>query len=150
MQTDVSQAVFGDSLDISWIVENRGLDATNQSWRDRVWLSADAVVDASDHLLADVAAVQPLASLETYLQNVVVNLPLLSSLSAGTYFLLVQTDAAEEQPETDEANNTTVSSGISIAPIELSLVPANTVVDEPAGEFHFHDPYPQWRPESAA
>ena len=57
-------------------------------------------------------------------------------LPAGTYYVIVQTDALSNQPETNENNNVTTS----VTSINIALPPlpdlqvANILVDEAAGD----------------
>jgi len=102
--------VFGGSLDVSWTVQNIGTDPAKETWRDRIWLSTDGILDGNDRLLhTELVSVAPLAVNGTYEKTATVALPLSTSLPAGFYYLILQADALGTQPETNENNNTAVS-----------------------------------------
>ena len=98
---------FGQSLDVSWTVRNLGDASTQANWSDRIWLSADTVLDGGDTLLLTVAAgaLAPLAPGASYTNTASAPLPLSYSLSGGNYYLLVQADALTTVPEINESNN---------------------------------------------
>ena len=86
-----------------------------EGWVDRIWLSLDDQVGDEDVLLREIEIDPPLASLDSYMRTVSLTPPILASLAAGDYQLLVQTDATLTQPELDESNN------VDSAAVSLSL-----------------------------
>ncbi len=113
--------VFGDTIPLDYTVSNAGNGSAFGNLRDRVWLSSDAVLGGGDRLLATVdAAKAPLAAGDSYLQdNLLVNLPLDATLPVGNYYLIVEADAFNQQPETNESNNVAAT----VATISLSFPP---------------------------
>lgn len=93
---------------VSYAVVNRGTTAVSGTYGERIYLSANATLDAADTLLATTAprstALAPNAAL-TISQPVTIP----PSAAAGTRFLIVQTDAAAGVTESNEANNTTAA-----------------------------------------
>jgi subtilase family serine protease len=100
----------GDAMTVSWTVTNQdSLISTATSWNDRVYLSNDATLDASDALLLTQFhdGSTPLGPGRTYsISNASINIP--SSASLGSRFLIIRADADSSQSETDETNNTFV------------------------------------------
>ncbi len=113
--------VFGDTIAVDYQVSNIGNGSAPVNLRDRIWLSNDQILGGNDRLLATVDAAQiPLASGATYRQdNLLVNLPLDATLTVGTYHLIVETDVFDNQPETDNSNN----SAVTAATISLDFPP---------------------------
>src|SRR5262249_24614213 len=105
----------GSSISVTWSVTNAGGLAALGSWTDRVFLSADATLDANDILLGERLHIGPLGSSDGYTETVTTELPLDAS---GSRFFLVKTDAANQIHElADEANN------LVSAPISITLAP---------------------------
>jgi len=115
---DPTSAFFGDEIEVSWTVRNAGASAAGGAWDDEVWLSADAVLDAGDELLATVpvGADSPLGDAGTYDRSISVLLPLTAESTAGTYYLIVQADSGLAVAEGDEANNAAASGPVSLDP----------------------------------
>ncbi|EDX71711.1 type I secretion target GGXGXDXXX repeat protein domain protein [Coleofasciculus chthonoplastes PCC 7420] len=115
--TAPATANFGDTITIDWQVANSGIGTATRTWRDRVFLSSDNTISTDDTILLTEFAPTTLASGETYNQSVSVTLPLNNSITAGTYFLLAETDNLEQQFETNETNN------VNLSQIELTIPP---------------------------
>ncbi len=113
-------------FDVTWSVLNSGNAALTKSIRDRVYLSVDDKIDASDRILATVSADSklPLAAGATYSQTTSVTLSLDVSIALGVYQILVQTDFANEQFELDETNNVTAT------PVTVNLPPLPDLIVE--------------------
>lgn len=100
-------AFFGDTILLDWTVHNAGNAPVSGNVRDRVWLSRDQFIGSDTLLVTADAATTPLEPGTQYDQtDFPINLPLSDSLSEGRYYLIVQTDALGDQPESDESNNT--------------------------------------------
>ena len=112
-----ANAQFGQPIDVTWTVRNSGNAPTQGSWSDRIWLSADAVLDGGDTLLLTAPAnvSLPLAEGADYTKSASPPLPLSASLFEGNYYLLVQADALTTEPEINESNNVTAGEPVSIA-----------------------------------
>lgn len=134
-----TQAYAGQSLDVQFTVRNAGAGATeprNTSWYDRVYLSADGILDGNDRALRTVLHTGGLSSQGTYHQTFGVTLP---GNVTGTYRLLVATDVYGDVFGDVRTNNTGVSVGtIVIAPapadldvISLTPVATTAVVNNP-------------------
>ncbi|MEQ9621877.1 Ig-like domain-containing protein [Coleofasciculus chthonoplastes] len=120
--TAPATANFGDTITIDWQVANSGIGTTTRTWRDRVFLSSDNTISTNDTILLTEFAPTTLASGQTYNQSVSVTLPLNHSITAGTYFLLAQTDNLEQQFETNETNN------VNSTQIELTIPPTPDLI----------------------
>jgi len=120
-----SNAVFGDTTDVSWTVRNQGSDASDSQWSDRIVLSTDTLVSDDDIVLGTFSGYPTaLAAGETYTQIAVfVTLPENTALADGNYYVLVQTDLTANQAETDETNN------VGSAAIALAATPAPADID---------------------
>tara|TARA_R110002049_G_scaffold2750_10_gene22473 strand:+ start:128718 stop:144401 length:15684 start_codon:yes stop_codon:yes gene_type:complete len=123
-------AISGDTISVAFSAENTTTIPAVADWRDAVFLSDDAVLDATDRKLASIASVSALAGGETYDSTVDVALP---GVDAGDYFILVQIDDEGDQPETDETNNV-ISQPITIDAPNLTMVsttaPSSATVHE--------------------
>jgi subtilase family serine protease len=97
-------AFSGQPVNLSWTVVNAGEGRTAGGfWRDRVYLSADDVFDASDVDLGFFAHSGALDADATYTTAATVNLPIGIS---GPHWFFVRTDVFNEVYEhTSEANN---------------------------------------------
>jgi subtilase family serine protease len=98
-------AVLGDTINVSWTIENQGDHPAAANWYDAVYLSSDTVFDSSDravHYLFGPPS-QPVASGESYTLNQSVRLP--GNAAAGPQFLLFLSDAFQSQAENNEENN---------------------------------------------
>ena len=106
--TDVTApatGVLGDTILISYTVENQGNFEAAAEWTDRLYLSDNLVLDAFDTFLTsvDASSYSPLAASDGY---TITDLPVtLAGTTTGTRYLLVVTDAGHAQNETDESNN---------------------------------------------
>ena len=105
-------------------VENQGLTATSGTWSDRVYLSTDNKLDATDTLLNEnsITAAIPVGSF--YERTI----PFFVAKTPGQYFLIATTDAANVVNEgggVGESNNTLITP-ISITPAYRATVSTNT------------------------
>jgi large repetitive protein len=110
--------ILGQSVQVSWTVNNTGSSAATHGWQDSLYLSKNNVLGADDLLLKTVVRNTPLATSGSYEQIITATLPLNIDFSTGNYYLLVKTDSNGQQPELSEDNNLAISS-----PILLSLPP---------------------------
>lgn len=95
----------GEQIAVEWIVRNDGQGDAAGAMLDRVFLSADGVLDAGDTLLTsrNATADLPLAAGASFTAGANVNLP---DVEPGDYFLIFVTDAAGQITEDDDDNNT--------------------------------------------
>ncbi|MEZ6062667.1 MAG: CARDB domain-containing protein [Planctomycetaceae bacterium] len=106
-------AEFGDVIDFTYTVRNIGSDPALEHWVDRIFLSTDSVLDASDTVLATIpqngGTLGPLDAInganDSYTRTESLTLPLNVASVAGGYFLLVKTDVNNQQPESNEGDN---------------------------------------------
>ncbi len=107
------QAFSGQEVSATWTVTNAGSGATSSPvWYDRVWLSADAVLDNSDTFLGDVANPAYLPPGEGYNSGLTARLP---RDAEGTYYILVEADRHGQVFELNrDANNRTASAGFTV------------------------------------
>ncbi|HET6424327.1 MAG TPA: cadherin domain-containing protein [Planctomycetaceae bacterium] len=107
-------AFAGTTTRVSWEVTNVGQTAMRASesiWLDRVWLSADSILDPNDRSLGTFQHTGLLQPGTSYTQNIDVALPPASSLPAGNYFVIVETDSARQVLEGPfETNNASADS----------------------------------------
>jgi subtilase family serine protease len=117
----VASTVSGEELTVQWQTENRGTAATLGGWTDRIYLSRDARLSASDLQVGSVAYEQPLGVGESQMAAATFRVPIEYS---GQYFLLVVTDADRQILEVvGETNN------LLARPLNVELAPyANLVV----------------------
>jgi len=111
--TAPDSALFGETIDVGWTVQNIGIGPTVSNWYDRVWLSRDETPGNADDInLVQIYSndVTPLGSGAQYSRSITVRPPLNPSWNSGSYYLVLQTDALNHEPETNENNNTMVRS----------------------------------------
>ncbi len=132
--TTTASGTFGQTLNVAWTVSNQGTGPTIANWTDQVWLSRDAVLSSDDVSLGSFTSAgdTPLAGGASYERSREIMLPLSSSLGAGSYRVLVQTDYYNNEPETNEGNNLRASGTVTLAlPALPDLTVSNVIV--PAG-----------------
>jgi Tol biopolymer transport system component len=116
----------GQSISIQWTVANGGEMATDASWQDAIYLSADDRLDPSDTLLTTRIHTGGLAAGASYTVKPDVVFP---AKVAGDYHLIVLADRRYNVAEDDEQNNLHASAPISI---DHSILRVGETVD---GEF---------------
>ncbi len=90
-----SSASLGDTLNVGWTVTNSGTAPAVGPWTDNVYLSTTPTLGAAPIYLGSFAAETggALAAGGSYTGQATVQIPFSSSLMAGTYYLVVLTDA---------------------------------------------------------
>ena len=120
--TAPDSGVLGGRINVDWTVRNAGTGPTLNNWTDCVWLSRDATRGSDDIYVKQLSS-SPLAAGAEYTRSVTgAVLPLNPSLSEGDYYLLLETDYAGQEPETNETNN------LIVRPIHLTLPPLPDLV----------------------
>ncbi len=119
VQPSVGSATFGTSLGVGWTVMNQGTAGATGPWVDNVYLSATQALGAGAIYLGSFNAENTgvLAAEGSYTGEATVTIPINSSLSTGTYYLVVLADAGGVVNESDLATQQ------SNAPINLSVPP---------------------------
>ena len=120
---NVSDAQFGQTIDVTYTVLNDGTDDTSVDWNDVIWLSSDGKLkDIALKVVKPDSKDIPLAPGETYTEKVSVKLPLQPEFNSGSYYILVETDndSDNKQPELDENNNIKASQALNL---ELPPIP---------------------------
>src|SRR5262249_9873173 len=97
--------VFGQLLNVTWVVRNIGTGPTFANWNDELFLTTTSNVLAGATLLGSVAAPNGLAAGQSYTNTSNFALHLDNTWAPGAYYLVVQADAGDSQPESNEANN---------------------------------------------
>src|SRR5262249_9347942 len=84
-------ALTGQSISVAWRVKNQGSGQTNvATWSDRVYLSANGVLDSNSIVLGTFSHTGVLSSADSYGQVQSLTLPV--DLAAGSYTVFVSTD----------------------------------------------------------
>ncbi len=104
--TSPPSAGAGDTIALGDTTRNAGAGLATAS-TTRYYLSADAILDAADIVLAS-RSVPALAPGASHAGSASATLP--AATPAGTYFILVKADGDDAQLETEEANNVTFRS----------------------------------------
>src|SRR5204863_10383 len=117
----------GTAIDVAWRVRNVGDTAATGSWRDRLVLSQDGVVDAADTVLATVDRSGPLPAGDAYTVRSTVTLPfeltgtwrvrVRSDIDAAR--LLVVTDALHQVYEFQRESDNTASAPVALRHVDL-------------------------------
>ncbi len=130
--TTPTSAMFGDAINVGWTVNNAGTGNAPKTWSDRLYLSRTNTIDSSAILLSSAEA-SNLSTAQSYQRTVTPTLPLNVNLAAGTYYLILATDADNIQPESAENNN------LQFRQISLALPPLPDLVvssvTAPSSEF---------------
>jgi len=133
----VASGEFGNAITLTWTVRNAG-DGSAAWWADEVYLSSDAILDASDYSLISMDAYgnngQPLAPGQSIQMQATLRLPDVGALAAGTYQLLVKSDAWEMVAESDESNNVGASGSVVIGDPTASDLVVDSGVAPTSGE----------------
>jgi hypothetical protein len=142
---------FGQTIVVNYTVTNIGNDPALERWRDRIYISTNSILDLDDQLLITSPTTNILGPLDalggannSYSRSVNVTLPLASSLSGGTYFLIVKADAGFNQPEANETNNAAASISLAITLPSLPDLAIESVVIPPTAISGQQIPV-QWR-----
>lgn len=100
---------------IGWTIQNFGDGPTRADWwRDRVYLSVDAVLDPSDTLVLESTRANPLPSGASYQET---NSFSLDPLDPGPYYVIVDTDCLQQVDESNaEQNNVRASDAPLVIP----------------------------------
>ncbi len=123
-------AQFGQSVSVTWTVSNDGNAPAQGSWSDQLYLSSQPTLGAGATLLATQSgtAHSPLAVGADYTSSAQATLPSAASLTAGTYYVIVVSDASQSVFETGSPGQA-ASSAVAIS---LPQLPALTVSGLPA------------------
>jgi hypothetical protein len=93
----------GTALQVTWQVTNRGYNPTHVgSWTDRVYFSADSVLDGADLQMGSFGHSGVLGLEEGYAGQATLSVPLTMS---GPYYVFVRTDVNGQVYESDETDN---------------------------------------------
>lgn len=86
------RAYAGQVVNVSWIVTNKGTDATpgGAAWNDAIFLSKDEVLDPSDVRLANSPSPTGLGVGQSYTNSATIQIP---AGAAGPYYILVLADS---------------------------------------------------------
>ena len=96
-----------DSTTVTYTVNNLSDAASSGSWEDAVYLSTTGVWSIDDPLLGYVQHTGGIVAGGSYTATLAAQLP---GLVPGTYYAIVKTNVRDNQPESNLANNTGVSS----------------------------------------
>lgn len=123
---DIAMAQVGEEATFIWEITNNSPNEISGSWSDSVFLSTDAVWDIKDAFVArfDHGPTTLPGGMSIGLQRSAAIPPVLPD----TYHIFVRSDVFNQIPETDNNNNTGVSSG------EVTIGVQELVLDGPAVE----------------
>ncbi|MCC5620554.1 CARDB domain-containing protein, partial [Nostoc sp. CHAB 5715] len=117
---DVPSTVFlGQTIDVNWRTSNIGTASATRNWGDRIWFSRDTFKSNDDLLLLtadDYNNSIVAASGGDFTRTVSVKLPTGILNTNGSYYIIVETDAFNNQVESSENNNVGVSQAITFSP----------------------------------
>jgi YD repeat-containing protein len=117
-----SQLWAGEPVTVSWTGMNRSGAPLLGDWVDAVYFSADDKWDITDARLGVVPHAGGLGENESYRGSTSVVIP---ASMAASFHILVRTDAANQQRETNEADNLIASAALPLAihPLQTTGVP---------------------------
>ncbi|MBC8097556.1 MAG: Ig-like domain-containing protein, partial [Akkermansiaceae bacterium] len=99
-----ASAQLGSTFPVTWTRRNIGSAATFTAGQDQIFLSASPTSASGARLLGTVAGLVQAAGNDLQ-RTQSVSIPLITSLPAGNYWLLVVADSPNSQAESDESNN---------------------------------------------
>lgn len=126
-----ASANLGQLINVSWTVDNIGVEEAGTAWNDYVYVSDDTSIDASDRIVVNFPSgtETPLAAGDTYTRNTSF---ILQGVGAGTKYLIFRADALNNQVETDESDNQFVLP-ISVSAADLVVEAARATSEVVAG-----------------
>jgi Ca2+-binding RTX toxin-like protein len=104
--TAPASATLGQTVAISYTVQNQGTDAAIGGWNDTLYLSTDTIWDINDTVIGQATHTGDVASGASYTGSLNAVLP---GVSNGNYHVIVRSDIRNQVPEVNEANNIGVS-----------------------------------------
>lgn len=113
-----ASASLGQTIPLTWTVRNQGNGAALPVWYDRVYLSSDAAWSPDDTYLGSYASPSALAMGDVYTATPSLKLP--STLTVGTYTLIVLVDADDRLAESRSDNNT-LTATLAVSGPDLAL-----------------------------
>jgi len=123
-------ATAGQTVTVTWTVQNLGNRAAQGAWTERLLLSVDGAL-GDDQLLASVFVTdQDIAAGASVTRSAQVTLPVFAE---GARRVIAQTDAAAVLFESNEANNTTVDDGTISIGGALTFAVLPTTISEDGG-----------------
>ena len=124
--------VTTEPVTVSFATANTGAgDAIGPAFIDRVYLSTDATLDASDTLLGTVSRSGDTLAAGASLPGSV-NFTLPGSTASGTYSILVAVDATAARFESNDADNVAVAGTVSVTSTFANLVVTSVTVPSEA------------------
>lgn len=105
---------WNETVECVFTVKNLGTRASYTSWSDKVFLSADTVLNGSDIALATLPNVQQLEGGDEYEQQVGITIPYGYT---GKYYLLAVADVGSVNPDLNHVNN------VKAKEVQLSSIP---------------------------
>ena len=131
-----TSALFGDEVEVTWMVGNAGSLAATGVWQDRVYLSPTPGLGAGAvQLFAQtIVGESPLAIGATYSRSALVTIPLAQSSVPGVRYLIAQTDALDQVAELNEGNNVQASRAVEMSLPPLPNIVVTAVQTPPGGE----------------
>lgn len=123
----LTQSPAGNRVAVTYDVKNNGDSAITASYRERIYLSDDGALDATDLELAQ-SHLHTADLLQAQSHAATVEIVIPSDTASGTYRILVLADADQKIPEVNEANNLTVTT-LSVTPGDKDLRIQGTKVE---------------------
>ncbi|HEV7330206.1 MAG TPA: CARDB domain-containing protein [Flavisolibacter sp.] len=121
----------GQPVVISWKIKNTGTGTTAAaSWTEKLYLSANGVIDQGDILLGSSVRGDSLKAQQLYSDSVSVLLPVHAS---GNYYVILKTDANDNVYEHGgEGDNTSAGFITVVKPLQSDLVVTSVIAPEAA------------------
>ena len=108
LRVSPDNVVPGEEISVSWNVKNDGTDTITGSYKEDVYLSKDATLDVSDIKLGTSDEhTTDLSSGSVLAGSISAKIP--KDTTEGTLIILVQGDAGDNIPESNEPNNVSVT-----------------------------------------
>jgi subtilase family serine protease len=126
-----SAVILNSPFTLSWSVTNQGTVPASADWLDRVYISADQILDGSDIFVSSsfIGQESPLAPGASY-SKTLNNQTIFGNLPNGTYYFILSV-AQTDQPDINPVNNLAVSGPVSVTRGDLratSFIAPSTAV----------------------
>lgn len=114
----------GQSVTVTWTIENDGKGGVSGAWRDALYLSSDDQVHPGDTQIDYIDQSGPLSAGASYQAQAEGRIP--ADLTTGTYFLIAQTDQENDIYEHNGEQDNAASTSVSVTlPPPVDLVASN-------------------------
>ncbi len=118
-----ASVVVGQSVNVSFQVNNEGTEAAENTWSDTVFVSSQPTFSSSAQFVQSFTSQSPLAAGSHYVQSGAVTIP--QNLTPGPYYLFFVANENREQGESSYAGNVSAALPITVNAPDLTIAVSN-------------------------